>query len=100
MFFCKDANFKMHSFHLFFSFYRYLPVTEKKKDESHEEFASRVQGNMAKSLNLQAYSYSYTDISQYVKERDRVKGILSIFSPLFVSKSLKSQSEIRYQLSV
>ena len=31
---------------------------------------------MARSLNLQAYSYSYTDISQYVKERDRAKGIV------------------------
>ncbi|GFN75296.1 Ancient ubiquitous protein 1 [Plakobranchus ocellatus] len=52
---------------------KYLPVTEKKKDETHEEFASRVQVNMAKSLSLQALSYTYTDISQYIKERERAK---------------------------
>ncbi|GFR91532.1 ancient ubiquitous protein 1 [Elysia marginata] len=52
---------------------KYLPVTEKKKDESYGEFASRVQANMAKSFNLQAYTYSHADISQYVKERNRAE---------------------------
>ncbi|KAK3759778.1 hypothetical protein RRG08_041733 [Elysia crispata] len=83
---------------------KYLPVTEKKKDESHEEFASRVQGNMAKSLNLQAYSYSYTDISQYVKERDRVKANIKEMAAMEkemegpLQKNQKAESSISSEL--
>lgn len=57
---------------------KYLPVTEKKKDETCEEFANRVQANMAKSFNLQAHSYSYTDVSQFAKERNLAKASIKV----------------------
>ncbi|RUS69098.1 hypothetical protein EGW08_023140 [Elysia chlorotica] len=79
---------------------KYLPVTEKKKDESQEEFACRVQGNMAKSLNLQAYSYSYTDISQYVKERDCAKASVKEMAVRVKEKENVSQNDQKVDRTV
>ncbi|KAH9491516.1 Ancient ubiquitous protein 1 [Bulinus truncatus] len=48
---------------------KYLPVTMNKRDESREEFAGRVQSNMAKSLNLRASSYNYYDVVEHCKRK-------------------------------
>lgn len=46
---------------------RYLPVTEKKKDESKEDFVSRVQLNMAKSMGLSASELTHHDVIEHIK---------------------------------
>lgn len=46
-----------------------LPITERKKDESREDFANRVQSNMAKSLGFSSSPYSSYDIKDFIKKR-------------------------------
>ncbi|XP_012942533.1 ancient ubiquitous protein 1 [Aplysia californica] len=46
---------------------RYLPVTEKKRDESKEEFVVRVQQNMAKSMGLSASQFTHHDVIEHIK---------------------------------
>ncbi|CAL1538339.1 unnamed protein product [Lymnaea stagnalis] len=46
-----------------------LPITERKKDESREDFANRVQSNMAKSLGFNSSSYSSYDVKDFIKKR-------------------------------
>lgn len=46
---------------------RYLPVTERKRDEETLEFVTRVQLNMARSLGLSASELSSHDIVEHVK---------------------------------
>jgi ancient ubiquitous protein 1 len=48
---------------------KYLPVTERKRDETREEFAIRFQSNIAKSLGMTTSSYSHHDVKEYVKEK-------------------------------
>uniref|UniRef100_A0A0B7AWK7 Lipid droplet-regulating VLDL assembly factor AUP1 n=1 Tax=Arion vulgaris TaxID=1028688 RepID=A0A0B7AWK7_9EUPU len=48
---------------------KYLPVTERKRDETREEFATRFQSNMAKSLGLTTSSYSHHDVTEYIKKK-------------------------------
>ena len=42
-------------------------MTERKKDETNEEFVTRVQTNMAKSLGLSASQFTYNDVIDHIK---------------------------------
>lgn len=55
-------------------YFRYLPVTEKKKDETREEFANRFQSNMARSLGVTTSVLTYHDVTKYIKRKTVAKG--------------------------
>ncbi|CAG5118337.1 unnamed protein product [Candidula unifasciata] len=51
---------------------KYLPVTERKRDETREEFEHRFQTNMAKSLGLTMSCYDHHDVTEYLKKKSNV----------------------------
>ena len=54
---------------LYVCIFRFLPVTEKKENESTVEFAERVRFNLAKSLNLQLTQFTKSDKTDYLKKQ-------------------------------
>ncbi|XP_041371185.1 lipid droplet-regulating VLDL assembly factor AUP1-like isoform X2 [Gigantopelta aegis] len=48
---------------------RFLPVTEKKENESTVEFSERVRFNLSKSLNLKLTDFTRSDKTDYLKRK-------------------------------
>ncbi|XP_059175735.1 lipid droplet-regulating VLDL assembly factor AUP1-like [Physella acuta] len=51
---------------------KFLPVTERKKDESTAEFTSRVESNMAKSLGVSTSTSGHHEVTQFLKNKANI----------------------------
>lgn len=47
-------------------------MTERKRDETREDFEHRFQANMAKSLGLTMSCYDHHDVTEYLKKKSTV----------------------------
>uniref|UniRef100_A0A2C9KT47 CUE domain-containing protein n=1 Tax=Biomphalaria glabrata TaxID=6526 RepID=A0A2C9KT47_BIOGL len=82
---------------------KYLPVTNNKPDENVADFASRVQSNMAKSLNLRASSFSYYDVTDYTKKKQVTERftepapriVKNVSEPLLPKPVVKEDEELK-----